>query len=209
MPVAASREDALAAWRRAEARVYPTVMVSPAMYEQYLTMVRAVAEALGDVRTPDDLFAAWEERRDLAIEVVERHGPSMRGLLDLTAVRDAAFCHRHRELTREHGKEIARERLERARHARAEWVVLFEDVTPLGMQRLEMHVRSGRALHASSQLDLDATVATYELEIVQLDPATGAWLLDKPPLMAKQRYRTHEEWETRIAQARVTFGKEE
>jgi hypothetical protein len=209
VPVAASREDALAAWRRAEARVYPTVMVSPAMYEQYLTMVRAVAEALGDVRTPDDLFAAWEERRDLAIEVVERQGPSMRGLLDLTAVRDAAFCHRHRELTREHGKEIARERLERARRERAEWVVLFEDVTPLGTQRLEMHVRSGRALHASSQLDLDATVATYELEIVQLDPATGAWLLDKPPVMPQQRYRTHEEWEARIAQARSTFGKEE
>ena len=29
------------------------------------------------------------------------------------------------------------------------------------------------------------------------------------PVMPQQRYRTHEEWEARIAQARSTFGKEE
>ena len=73
----------------------------------------------------------------------------MLALMDLDAVRDAAFCHRHREVTREHGKALARERLERAKREGAEWVVLFEDVTPLGSHRLEMHVRSGRALHAS------------------------------------------------------------
>ena len=56
----------MAAWRRAEARVYPTVMVDAAMYEQYLTMVRAVADELADVRTEDELVTAWEERRELA-----------------------------------------------------------------------------------------------------------------------------------------------
>ena len=140
----AVREDAVAAWRRAEARVYPTVMVDATMYEQYLTMVRAVADELADVRTEDDLVTAWEERRELASAVVARHAPSMRAFMDLEAVRDAAFCHRHREITRARGKEIARERLEQARRERAEWVVLFDDVTPLGSHRLEMHVRSGR-----------------------------------------------------------------
>ena len=71
----------------------------------------------------------------------------------MEAVRDAAFCHRHREITRERGKEIARERLETARREGADWVVLIEDVTPMGSHRLEMHVRSGRALHASTQVD--------------------------------------------------------
>ena len=103
----------------------------------------------------------------------------MRAVMDLDAVRDAAFCHRHREITRERGKEIARERLEQARREGAEWVVLFEDVTPLGSHRLEMHVRSGRALHASSKSELDRPTPTYELEVVQLDPATGAWLVDQ------------------------------
>jgi hypothetical protein len=131
----------------------------------------------------------------------------MRAFMDLVAVRDAAFCHRHREITREHGKEIARERLERARIEQAEWALLFDDVTPMGSHRLEMHVRSGRGLHASCKRDIDRP-ATYSLEVVQLDPVTGAWLLDQPPLMPAQTYRSPEEWESRIARARETFGKD-
>ena len=203
----AVREDAVAAWRRAEARVYPTVMVDAAIYEQYLTMVRAVADELADVRTEEELVTAWQERRELATAVVARHAPSLRAFMDLEAVRDAAFCHRHREITRSRGKEIARERLEHAWREQSEWVVLFDDVTPLGSHRLEMHVRSGRGLHASCKRDLDRP-ATYSLEVVQLDPATGAWLLDQPPLMPAQTYRAPDEWEARIAQARATFGKD-
>ena len=157
---------------------------------------------------PDEgLVEAWHERRDVAAEVVARSAPSMRAFMDVTALRDAAFCHRHRQLTRERAKDIARERLERARRERAEWVVLFEDVTPLGSQRLEMHVRSGRALHASSDLPLDARRPTFALEVVQLDPADGAWLLDKPPVMPTQTFDTREEWEARIEQAHVLFGR--
>jgi hypothetical protein len=202
------RDDAIAAWRRAEARIYPSVMHSATMYEQYIAVVRAIAEELSDVRTDDELVAAWHERRDIATAVIERSPPSMRAVMDLEAVRDAAFCHRHRELTRERGKELARERLETAQREGAEWVVLFEDVTPLGSHRLEMHVRSGRALHASTQVDVDRPTPTFELEVVQLDPATGTWLLDRPPLMPPQRYATEEEWEARIAQAKATFGKD-
>jgi hypothetical protein len=202
------REDAVAAWRRAEARIYPSVMHSPTIYEQYIAVVRAIAEELSDVRTEDDLVRAWGERRDIATAVIERSPPTMRAVMDRDAVRDAAFCHRHRELTRERGKEIARERLETAQRSGAEWVVLFEDVTPLGSHRLEMHVRSGRALHASTQVDFDRPAPVFELEVVQLDPATGAWLLDAPPLMPTQRCATQEEWEARIAQARAAFGKE-
>ncbi|MEA2285772.1 MAG: hypothetical protein QOJ21_1815 [Solirubrobacteraceae bacterium] len=203
-----SREDAIATWRRAEARIYPSVMHNATIYEQYIAVVRAIAGELGDVRTVDDLVTAWHERQDIATAVVERSPPSMRAVMDMDGVRDAAFCHRHREITRERGKEIARERLEEARRAGAEWVVLFDDVTPLGSHRLEMHVRSGRALHASTQVDLDRPAPTFELEVVQLDPSDGAWLLDKPPLMAPQRYGTQQEWEARIEQARATFGKD-
>ena len=205
MPVV--RDDAIAAWRRAEARVYPTVMVDAAMYEQYLTLVRAVADELADVRTEDELVTAWEERREVASAVVARQAPSMRAFMDIEAVRDAAFCHRHREITRARGKEIARERLEQAWRDKAEWVVLFDDVTPLGSHRLEMHVRTGRGLHASCKRDLDRP-ATYSLEVVQLDPGTGTWLLDKPPLMPTQTYGTPDEWEARIAQAKAEIGKD-
>jgi hypothetical protein len=196
------REAAIAAWRAAEARVYPSVMVNAELYQQYIGVVRAVAELLEDVRTEDDLVLAWGERRELVREALARDTPPMIALMDLAAVRDAAFCHRHREITREQGKALARERLERARVAGDEWVVLFEDVTPLGSHRLEMHVASGRALHASSELPLDARRPTFKLEAVQLDPRDGAWLLDKPPLMPAQVYDTREEWEARIERAR-------
>jgi len=200
------REEAVAAWRRAEARVYPSVMVNAALYEQYLNTVRLIAEELGDVRTEDDLVVAWQERRDIALEVVSRSAPSLRSFMDLGAVRDAAFAHRHRQITRDQGKEIARQRLEQARRDQAEWVLLFEDVTPLGSQRLEMHVRTGRALHTSSKTELDSPIPKFELEVVQLDPATGAWLVDQAPLMPARTYHSHEEWEARIAQVRATFG---
>jgi hypothetical protein len=202
------REAAVAAWRRAEALVYPSVMVNATLYQQYIGVVRALADELADLRTEDELVRAWRERPELGGEMIRRLSPSMAPMMDPHAVRDAAFCQRHRELTRELGKEIARERLERARREGAAWVTLFDDVTPFGSHRLEMHVRSGRALHASSRTEPDAVTATYELEVVQLDPRDGAWLVDKPPLMPGQRFTSHDEWEARIAQARDLFGKE-
>ena len=39
------REAAIAAWRKAEARVYPSVMVNVELYRDYIGVVRAVAEA--------------------------------------------------------------------------------------------------------------------------------------------------------------------
>jgi hypothetical protein len=202
------REAAVAAWRRAEAVVYPSVMVNATLYQQYIGVVRALADELADLRTEDELVRAWRERPELGGDTIRRLSPSMAPMMDPHAVRDAAFCQRHRELTRELGKEIARERLERARREGAAWVTLFDDVTPFGSHRLEMHVRSGRALHASSRTEPDAVTATYELEVVQLDPRDGAWLVDKPPLMPGQRFTSHDEWEARIAQARDLFGKE-
>jgi hypothetical protein len=200
------REAAVDQWRRAEARIYPSVMVNAELYQQYIGVVRAVAEELRDVRSEDDLVAAWHERGDVVREVVSRSAPPMLAIMDLGAVRDAAFCHRHRELTREQGKALAAERLLRARTSGAEWVVLFEDVTPLGSHRLEMHVASGRALHAAAELPLDAGKPKFTLEVVQLDP-DGAWQLDKAPAMPEQTFDTREEWEARIEQARVLFGR--
>jgi hypothetical protein len=201
------REAAVDHWRRAEARIYPSVMVNAELYQQYIGVVRAVADELTDVRSEDDLVVAWHERRDLVREVVSRSAPPMLALMDLGAVRDAAFCHRHRDLTREQGKALAAERLLRARRNGAEWVVLFEDVTPLGSHTLEMHVASGRALHAAAELPLDAGRPKFTLEVVQLNPDDGAWRLDKAPPMPEQTFDTREEWEARIEQARVLFGK--
>jgi len=201
------RDQAVAAWRRGEAVVYPTVMVNAVLYEQYLGVVRAIVDQLRNVHSEQELVQTWHEQRGLGTETVRRLSPSMAAMMDADAVRDAAFCQRHRETTREHAKELARARLEQARKTGAPWVLLFEDVTPFGSHRLEMHVRSGRAIHASANTE-PTGAATYELEVVQLDPRDGAWLLDKPPLVPARRFTRHDEWEARIARAREDFGKD-
>jgi hypothetical protein len=198
---------AVATWRHAESIVYPSVMVNAELYQQYIQVVRVISEELRDVHTEEDLVRTWHEQRGLGAEIVNRLSPSMAMLMNVDAVRDAAFANRHREVMREHGKEIAKQRLLDARRTGAEWVVLFEDVTPFGSHRLEMHVRSGRAIHASAKTEPTGP-ASYELEVVQLDPADGAWLLDKPPLMPATKFDRHDEWEARIVQARELFGKD-
>jgi hypothetical protein len=197
----------VAAWRRAEAVVYPSVMVNAVLYEQYIRVVRTIVDELRDVHSEDELVRTWHEQRGLGADTVRRLSPSMAILMDVEAVRDAAFCQRHRETMREHAKELAQQRLLEARRTGAPWVLLFEDVTPFGSHRLEMHVRSGRAIHASAKTEPEGT-ATYELEAVQLDPRDGAWLLDKPPLLPARKFSRHDEWEARIAQARDLIGKE-
>lgn len=204
---APDRDAAVAAWRHAESIVYPSVMVNAELYQQYIQIVRAIGDELRDIHTEEDLVRTWHEQRGLGAETVNRLSPSMAMLMNTDAVRDAAFCTRHREVMREHGKEIAKRRLLEARRTGAEWVVLFEDVTPFGSHRLEMHVRSGRAIHASAKTE-PAGPATYELEVVQLDPGNGAWLLDKPPLLPARKFDRPDEWEARISQAREQFGKD-
>jgi hypothetical protein len=200
------RDAAVAAWRRAEGHIYPSVMLNAALYQEYVAVITGIAAELGDVRSEEDLVIAWHERRELAHEVIARTAPSMGQIMNRDSVRDAAFCHRHREITREQGKELAARRLEEAKRTGAEWVTLFDDVTPVGAQRLEMHVRSGRALHTSTDLPLDGTRPTWELEVVQLDPHDGAWLLDQAPLVKTQKFDRQDEWEARIQQARSSFG---
>ena len=70
-----------------------------------------------------------------------------------------------------------------------------------------MHVASGRALHSSAELPLDASRPKFTLEAVQLDPGDGAWLLDRPPLMPAQSYDTREECDARTDEARSRFGR--
>ena len=104
-------------------------------------------------------------------------------LMDHDAVRDAAFCQRHREITREHGKEIARERLEaaRAQRRRVGRAVRRRHAVRLPPPGDARRVRPRAA--RLGELDARRGRPPYELEVVQLDPRDGAWLLDKPPLM--------------------------
>ena len=210
MPVTVpDRNATLALWRRAEAEVYPAVMVNAALYQDYIRVIRAVVDALHDVETEDDLLVAYAEYPGVADAAAGRLGVAMGRVMDLGRARDAAFCQRHRDIQRARGRAIAQERLEEARRTGRAWVVLFEDFTPLGSHRLEMHVRTGRAIHASTTVDVDAARPTYELEAVRLLPETGAWVLDAPPLVPSRRYERKDEWLAQIDKLRAFLEREE
>jgi len=72
----------IATWRRAEAQIYPSVMTNVTLYQQYIGVVRAVVEELGDVHTEDELLSAWAQRRQIGTEVVRRLAPSMAAMMD-------------------------------------------------------------------------------------------------------------------------------
>src|SRR3954470_8665064 len=57
------REAAIAAWRRAESRIYPSVMLNAELYQQYIGLVRAIAALLEDVHTEDELVVGGTARR--------------------------------------------------------------------------------------------------------------------------------------------------
>ena len=153
-------------------------------------MVRAVADELGDVahrgRPRDRLAASGASSRS---EVVARaRAARCAPLMDLEAVRDAAFCHRHREITREHGKEIARERLERgaAHRRRVGRAVRRRDaarLAPAGDARPHPAARCTRPSQARARPAGDRRSSSRSSSSTR---ATGTWLLDKPPLMPAQ-----------------------
>src|SRR5436305_663682 len=82
--------------------VYPSVMVNAELYQQYIQVVRAIVDELREVHTERDLVRTWHEQRSLGSDTVARLSPSMGMVMNADAVRDAAFCQRHREVMREH-----------------------------------------------------------------------------------------------------------
>ena len=201
------REAAVDQWRRAEARIYPSVMVNAELYQQYIGVVRAVAEELRDVRTEDDLVAAWHERGDVVREVVSRSAPPMLAIMDLGAVRDAAFCHRHRELTREQGKALAAERLLRAKRQEPSGSSCSRTSRRSAPTGWRCTSPPGARCTRRPSCRSTPSRPKFTLAVVHLDPADGAWQLDKAPAMPEQTFDTREEWEARIEQARVLFGR--
>ena len=167
------REAAIAAWRRAEARIYPSVMVNAELYQQYIGVVRAIADELRDVHTEDELVAAWHERaRRRPRGRVAARAPPMLALMDLE--RGA----RRRVLPsppRDHARAGQGARRASGWSARARAAPSGSSCSRTSRRSAPTGSRctcaSGRALHASAELPLDAGRPTFTLEVVQLDPA--------------------------------------
>jgi hypothetical protein len=161
-------------WREDEARLYPVVMVRPDLYERAGVLVRALADDLRAHTTVESLAAAYPQASQTLHALLTRTGLATEDL-DLGLVTGAAFGMRHREilgaLERRRGMVLIAE----ARDRGDEWVVLHRSGTPerTGYRCLEMHLRTGAALHLFVEPDPTTGHPVYGLQQLRLDPATG------------------------------------
>jgi hypothetical protein len=161
----------LRSWDQAEARLFPLVMARPDAYERALHMIADLAARLRDT-CPDvpALLAAHERGADLVTEESPGVGPEL--------VAAAACAMRYREIVTTGAARRRLAALARARDQGLEWAVVEENGDParapyIPYQRVEAHVRSGRAVIVSVEPDETLTGAVHRLDAADLDLATG------------------------------------
>jgi len=171
----------LRAWDEAEARLFPTIMARPDLYQQSVSMIQWLLGRLRDT-CPDlpSLLAAHERGGDLVDELA---GGADAGIQpDLVAA--AACAMRYRELVASLAAEGRLAALARARSQGRSWAVIeengSEDRAPfVPYQRVEAEVGSGRAVVISIEPDETLSRAVHRLDHGQVDPATGALRIDE------------------------------
>lgn len=162
----------LRSWDQAEAKLFPLVMARPDVYERALRMIADLAARLRDT-CPDlpALLAAHERGADLVTEPSAGIAPEL--------VAAAACAMRYREIVTMGAAQRRLAALGRARDQGLEWTVVEENgdlarAPYIPYQRVEAHVRSGRAVIISVEPDEALTGAVHRIDAADLDLATGA-----------------------------------
>jgi hypothetical protein len=180
-----SLQDLLRIWRTGEERLYPVVLIEPGLYQDYLTLVRAIADGLADIREPTALALSYEREgswlQEIQEEFLETIDPLRRPLLDFQLAKDAAYHLRYQEIMESLQKEEIRRRIALAQETEEEWVVLSRREAPCGLETLfsclEMHLESGAGLYYYADIDLERGMI-YGLDVLRLDPETGEPVID-------------------------------
>ena len=196
-------------WNQAERQLYPVVLARPDLYERYLTLVRAVADDLGDLATPDVLAAAFGEAVPMATRAAARVGIPTDGL-DLGVAAGAAFALRYREVKTAGARATVAAKVEAATAEGEQWVLLQE---PAGGQlpdpyaaatssRVELHVPTRLAIHSFVELDPDTYQPRYGVEAARLDPVSGELARDEEPVATPRTFDDRAAWEAAVAALR-------
>jgi hypothetical protein len=190
-------------WEAAEARLYPIVMTRPEVYERSLAVVHEIVVELAPYGTPEGLADAFDRAAAIAARAVERSGVRTDGV-DLALATGAAFALRYRAVLAATARAEALARIEDARARGERWVTVAESGDRDGgpYQRLDLHLRDGRAVLRSIGFDAESGEPQYAAEAYLADPMTGDRLPDAEPLVAPITYRTRNEWGEAIERLR-------
>ncbi len=166
----------LRSWDEAEARLFPTIMARPEVYQQSVSLIQRLLGRLRETCLDlPALLAAHERGGDLVDELAEGAETGIQP--DLVAA--AACAMRYRELVASLAAQDRLAALARARAQGQSWVVVAEtgseDRAPfVPYQRIESEVGTGRAVIISIEPDETLSRAVHRLDHGQIDLATGA-----------------------------------
>jgi hypothetical protein len=169
----------LRSWDEAEARLFPTIMARPDLYQQSVSMIQRLLGVLRET-CPDlpSLLAAHERGGDLVADLTgERAGGTDAGIRpDLVAA--AACAMRYRELVASLAAQRRLAALAAARDQGRAWAVVEETGSPdrapfVPYLRVEAEVATGRAVIISIEPDETLSRAVHRLEEGQVDLGTG------------------------------------
>ena len=161
--------EAMARMTAAEARLYPLAMVDPGRYERATTMVGLVAAELRrSCRRVDEVLGRREELLAALPRLADGSGVGMADLVPADVV-DAASALVCRQLQAHRAAATWHARLDEARRAGREWLVVEAD--PMAVmagvhQSVELHLPTGSAVVSTVEAATSAGTATYRLELV-------------------------------------------
>jgi len=165
----------LRSWDQAEARLFPTIMARPDVYQQSVILIQRLLGRLRDTCLDlPALLAAHERGGDLVTDLAGEADAGSQP--DLVAA--AACAMRYRELVAALAAQGRLAALARARDQGQSWAVVEETGTPdrapfVPYQRIEAEVGTGRAVVISIEPDETLSRAVYRLDEGQIDLVTG------------------------------------
>jgi hypothetical protein len=174
----------------AEARLYPLAMVDPSRYERATTLVgRVAAELRGSCRSVDEVLARREELLAALPRLADGSGVGMADLVPADVV-DAASALVCRQLQAHRAAATWQARIDEARRAGREWLVVEADPTAVmaGVhQSVELHLPTGSAVVSTVEAAPSGEAATYRLELVPAAVTGPAGATDPAPGTAPVR----------------------
>ena len=165
----------LRSWDEAEARLFPTIMARPDVYQQAVSLIQRLLGRLRETCLDlPSLLAAHERGGDLVDELADGADAGIQPGL----VAAAACAMRYRELVASLAAQGRLAALARARDQGESWAVVeetgSEDRAPfVPYQRIEAEVGTGRALIISIEPDETLSRAVHRLDQGQIDLVTG------------------------------------
>ena len=127
--------------------------------------------------------------------------------IDLDLVRDAAYQMRSRELAQRASVERTETAIRRARAAGQTTVTIWsegeQELWP-PYRRVEMSLRSGRAVSVSALMDADTMMPRYAVEAYQLDPETGE-AASPDPIAPRREYTDPDVWRAAAEELRQSL----